>query len=565
MPNVNANILFLYTIRYVDKKQLHVSEVLIDMIELKELDAAGITNAIKESLQSLFLNVDDIRGQGYDGAAVMSGNFLLCFCFIRICLQLNIYTHACYLPCSSTGSVSGVATRFLEENAAAIYTHCQAHSLQLTLKDVLSSSSMLALSFSLLSDIYEIINSSPTRLIAYFKELCEHMNVNDGSNGNTRDGKIPRHCPTRFSCNVPAITNAIRNYKPIYNTISQLSHNKNLSLKAGLSEKLHSCFRSLQQFATILGLIICKLVFTLTDKSSKQLQSQTLTAQSANGIIHNLKTTSSDYRTKEEYWKDCWDEAIEIANSVDIEPQLPRRSKVNRRYDDGAENHQFEVEQYYRKMYYEVMDMLIASLDDRLNSEAIELLSSIEHLVVAACQEERTNRDCVVPQNIQSIYEKDFTFGKYNIDDLSGELMALRSDMELYCKRENIKGRITGIDQVIEFLSKADVDTSARYCLTKILLQLYLTPPLTSCSSERAFSAMRRIKTWSRSTMRQDRFRNLMLLHCHKELTLDLEVDDVIDLFISNCKNTSRALEFGAPKKKEKTILNYSWPPPIPN
>ena len=59
-------------IRYVDT-QLTVHEVLIDMVDLQKLDAAGIVDSLKKSLEDLFLNAENIRGQGYDGASVMSG------------------------------------------------------------------------------------------------------------------------------------------------------------------------------------------------------------------------------------------------------------------------------------------------------------------------------------------------------------------------------------------------------------------------------------------------------------------------------------------------------------
>jgi len=50
--------------------------------------------------------------------------------------------------------------------------------------------------------------------------------------------------------------------------------------------------------------------------------------------------------------------------------------------------------------------------------------------------------------------------------------------------------------------------------------------PISSATSERAFSAMRRINTYLRSTMEQDRFSNLSILNIEK----DIEIDSVIIL-----------------------------------
>ena len=54
-------------------------------------------------------------------------------------------------------------------------------------------------------------------------------------------------------------------------------------------------------------------------------------------------------------------------------------------------------------------------------------------------------------------------------------------------------------------------------------LRLYLTVPITSFKSERAFSTLRRLLTYLRSSMTEQRLNNCMLLHIHKDLTDDLD------------------------------------------
>ena len=51
------------------------------------------------------------------------------------------------------------------------------------------------------------------------------------------------------------------------------------------------------------------------------------------------------------------------------------------------------------------------------------------------------------------------------------------------------------------------------------VLQLVLVMPATNATSERSFSALRRVKGYLRSTMSQQRLNNLMVLHVHKERT----------------------------------------------
>ena len=66
-----------------------------------------------------------------------------------------------------------------------------------------------------------------------------------------------------------------------------------------------------------------------------------------------------------------------------------------------------------------------------------------------------------------------------------------------------------------------------------ILAKLILVMPATNSTSERSFSAMRRLKTYLRSTMTQERLNQLMILHIHKELTDTLTMKEIANEFIS--------------------------------
>ena len=50
------------------------------------------------------------------------------------------------------------------------------------------------------------------------------------------------------------------------------------------------------------------------------------------------------------------------------------------------------------------------------------------------------------------------------------------------------------------------------------LCKLILVNPATSAAGERSFSTARRLKTWLRSRMTQERFSNLTVLNIHKEI-----------------------------------------------
>ena len=65
-------------------------------------------------------------------------------------------------------------------------------------------------------------------------------------------------------------------------------------------------------------------------------------------------------------------------------------------------------------------------------------------------------------------------------------------------------------------------------------VQVYTVIPATSCSAERSFSALRRLKTYLRSTMGQERLASLALLHIEREFVnrvLQEDMDKLIDAF----------------------------------
>ena len=64
-------------------------------------------------------------------------------------------------------------------------------------------------------------------------------------------------------------------------------------------------------------------------------------------------------------------------------------------------------------------------------------------------------------------------------------------------------------------------------------MKLVLVIPVTNGSSERSFSAMRRVKSYLRSTMSQERLNHLMILHVHKDLTDKLNLISIANEFVS--------------------------------
>ena len=74
------------------------------------------------------------------------------------------------------------------------------------------------------------------------------------------------------------------------------------------------------------------------------------------------------------------------------------------------------------------------------------------------------------------------------------------------------------------------------------LCKLILVNPATSAAGERSSSTARRLKTWIRSRMNQERFSNLTVLNTHKERTDRLSTTDIANEFTDRNTNRKRNL-----------------------
>ena len=63
-----------------------------------------------------------------------------------------------------------------------------------------------------------------------------------------------------------------------------------------------------------------------------------------------------------------------------------------------------------------------------------------------------------------------------------------------------------------------------------VLLQVLATLPVTTATAQRSFSTLKRLKTYLRSSMADDRLTSLALIHLHAE-TIPVDAAEVIDKF----------------------------------
>ena len=83
--------------------------------------------------------------------------------------------------------------------------------------------------------------------------------------------------------------------------------------------------------------------------------------------------------------------------------------------------------------------------------------------------------------------------------------------------------RPTSCAAVIKQLARQDFPNVA------VLMQIACTLPVTSCECERSASVLRRLHSWCRASMGQERLTSLALSHVHYDTPVSL--DTVVDIF----------------------------------
>lgn len=192
------------------------------------------------------------------------------------------------------------------------------------------------------------------------------------------------------------------------------------------------------------------------------------------GIIHTIICTHFIY--------------LDIEEGV-----LPRAKNVPRRFQNSnSASHQYTCyKDKARQEYYQVLDMTISTIKARFEQQGMRVLINIEKIVINTLI------------GIDTSAEMDFITTHYNdvidISCLKDELNAV-SCLNLE--------EIADLGEFVAWFKQMDRHTL--YPQLAQLLRLVIVLPASNASSERCFSAMRRLKTFQRSSMMQQRLNHLM-------------------------------------------------------
>ena len=273
---------------------------------------------------------------------------------------------------------------------------------------------------------------------------------------------------------------------------------------------------------------ICKFEFIVSFLTAYQflshlsgitvkLQSGTAGIMDAFMSIEEIKNVYAEIRTNvNAHFNKIFLQAKRMGDAVQVEPTKCRVSGYQKHRSNASTE---SVEDHYRvNVAVPFLDHITVQLDQRfsnLSNTATSLLGLIPSIII--------DRELDLQAAIELYYR----------DLPSPELIP----QELL--RWKMKWKSFPRDKVptscAETLHKIDPEL---YPNIFILLKLAATLPVTSCECERSASSLRRLHSFMRACMTEERMTALGLIHIHYDMHIDKE--KVIDMFISQ---NSRRME----------------------
>ena len=179
---------------------------------------------------------------------------------------------------------------------------------------------------------------------------------------------------------------------------------------------------------------------------------------------------------------------------------------------------------------FEALDSAICCIVDHMEQPRYKVYSMLEQLLLKSCTGDNIE-ECF--QAVCSFYKDDF-----HPDDLRSQLATFGVNFRSTFKKDcSIQPCIFDIKNYFLSLSKAQSQLIHQVLR---LFQLVLVMPSTNATSERSFSALRRVKTYLTSTMSQVWLNNLLLLHVHKNATDSLDARVVGNSFVEGSEHRLR-------------------------
>jgi hypothetical protein len=220
-------------IRFVDKDGF-IRERFLDIVHVHDTYSATLKQEICSVLSALKLDVQNIRGQGYDGASNMRGEW------------------------------NGLQAKFLDECPYAYYVHCFAHQLQLALVAASKEVTEVHNFFDHLALIVNTGLSSTKRnddlrahQVAELEQLIELSELETGRGAN-QIGTLQHPGETRWSSHYDSICSLIKLYKPTFLVLKDIATTKGPGTTTSTRAKAAGAVKLMMKFEFVFIMHVMK-------------------------------------------------------------------------------------------------------------------------------------------------------------------------------------------------------------------------------------------------------------------------------------------------------------------
>ena len=460
-------------VHFVDESNT-IREEFVDFI-LCDTGTTGVAIAEKilTAVGECGLNPEYLRGQAYDGAGNMAGKY------------------------------RGAAVTIQSTCPKAVYVHCAAHSLNLCVVAACGVQSVQNM-MSTMVEICLFFSNSPKRQLEFEK----HIQSIEGA----RAKKLVSMCKTRWVARLDAVQLFFDLYPAVVKTFEVISESSSDGWNAESCRAAESLLTCITKFQFLVSFIMTKecLHYTRGITSSLQKRAKDICEAYAevNTVVAALKDVRENISTKHKAWHDA---AVNLGQKVNAsEPQLPRRCAVQR----GRSNTPADTpEEYYRRtVSIPFLDNLLSHLESCFSNIQQKSIEGMK--IVPSVFMDKTMPACT-SQDLSDTYGEDLPSPGF-----------LESELDLW----KHKWQSTSSQQLPDTPADALLYASKNmYPNIHTILRLICTLPVTSCECERSVSVLRRLKTYLRSTMGQDRLSGQALMHIHYWMQIDFQ--EVITVF----------------------------------
>ncbi|XP_065847572.1 uncharacterized protein [Euphorbia lathyris] len=477
-------------LRFVDSAGF-IQERFLHLVHVKDTMAVTLKQEICTVLSRYSLDIQNIRGQGYDGASNMRGEW------------------------------NGLRALFLKDCPYAYYVHCFAHRLQLAL--VAASREVFPV-YHFFNDLSFIINTVCSSTKRYeelrLHRVTELEKEEEEGRGCNQIGTLKRAGDTHWGSHFFSVCSLIEMY---HATSLVLLDMKKKGANFHIRGDGDGAHRKLKGFEFVFILHLMKETMGITNILCQALQQKSQDIVNAMHLVGTTKALIQKLRD------DGWDSFI---NKVKLfcdhhhisipdfsAPYAARRTQA--RGDSVATNTWDHF--YRREIFYLAIDKQVLELNDRFSEEAIELLTLSSSLLP------KNSYNAFNIENICRLAEKYYPmdFSDHKRINLKFQLQHFILDAPCDPNLKDLS-TLAELSKVLEKTEKSKV-----YFLLTRLIRLLLTLPVSTATSERAFSAMKLVKTRLRNKMEDGFLANSLVVHIEREIAEKFDSDTIIDEFKS--------------------------------